>query len=328
MNISGIINKIENNPELIEVILEALGHCDVRDRGRYYQCSNLDGDNHTAISILKEGLLYNNYTRGRKGNIFSLVMDEKDVGFGTALRFIANTIGYDDRKNYIRYPFSGFYRGLTSSERATDTEMTVYEENVLPPPDALSEMWFKDGVDYLTQERFGIRLDLESNRIVIPEYNTNGELVGAKARYNGQCDPSERWSMYLPYAKSLILYGWHQNYTYIMRKQVVFIVEAEKSVCQAASWGFNLMVAVGGHDISNAQARHIKSLGVDVIIAFDAGLPEEEIKEQARKVIIDSKFWRNKVGYIDMSKAHNKVSPTDMGYKAFKKIVKERTKWV
>ena len=68
MNISGIINMIENNPELIEVILEALGHFDVRDRGRYYQCSNLDGDNHTAISILKEGLFYNNYTRGRKGN--------------------------------------------------------------------------------------------------------------------------------------------------------------------------------------------------------------------------------------------------------------------
>ena len=328
MNISGIINKIENNPDLIRVILEALGHYDVRDRGRYFQCSNLDGDNHTAISILKEGLLYNNYTRGRKGNIFSLVMDEKDVSFGPALRFIAKVIGYNDAQYHIRYPFSGFYRSLASSESNLYNNMTVYDEEKLPPPDALSEMWFRDGVDYLTQERFGIRIDFESNRIVIPEYNIDGELVGAKGRYNGECDFSERWSMYLPYPKSLILYGWHQNYTYIMKKQIVFIVEAEKSVCQASSWGFNLMLAVGGHDISNAQAKNIKSLGVDVIIAFDAGLDNEEVKEQAKKVIIDGKLWRNKVGYIDMNGIHNKVSPTDMGYRAFKKLTKERTKWI
>lgn len=328
MNISGIINKIENNPDLIEAILVALGHDDVRDRGRYYQCSNLDGDNHTAISILKEGLLYNNYTRNRKGNIFSLVMDEKDVSFGPALRFIANTIGYDDTKSRVRYPFSGFYRSLVSNDDYLNGEMVVYDENTLPPPDALSEMWFRDGVDYLTQERFGIRIDFDSNRIVIPEYNINGELVGAKGRYNGECDLSERWSMYLPYPKSLVLYGWHQNYTYVMKKQVAFIVEAEKSVCQAASWGFNLMLAVGGHDISNTQAKYIKSLGIDIIIAFDAGLPEDEIKEQAQKIVIDGKLWRNKVGYINMDGIHNKVSPTDMGYKAFKKIVKERIRWV
>ena len=171
MNISGIINMIENNPELIEVILEALGHFDVRDRGRYYQCSNLDGDNHTAISILKEGLFYNNYTRGRKGNIFTLVMDEKDINFGSALRFVANIIGYDDTKSRVHYPFSGFYRNLVGSSDDADLNMPVYDESILPEAGALSEMWFKDGVDYLTQERFGITIDFKSNRIIIPERN-------------------------------------------------------------------------------------------------------------------------------------------------------------
>lgn len=328
MNISGIINMIEQRPELIEVILEALGHYDVRDRGRYYQCSNLDGDNHTAISILKEGLLYNNYTRGRKGNIFTLVMDEKDVSFGPALRFIAEVIGYDDNKHRIHYPFSGFYRSLIGSAEELERNMQVYDESELPEPGALSQMWFEDGVDYLTQEKFGITIDFNSNRIVIPERNIDGDLIGAKARYNGDCDPSERWSMYLPYAKSLILYGWHQNYTHIMKKQILFLVEAEKSVLQAASWGFNLMLATGGHDISKTQAQNIRSLGVDIVVAHDAGLDCDEVEDQARKVILDSKFWRNKVGYIDMTGIHNKVSPTDMGYKIFRKLVKERTRWI
>lgn len=328
MNIAGIINMIKDSPELIEVILEALGHDDVRDRGRYYQCSNLDGDNHTAISILKENLLYNNYTRNRKGNIFALVMDDLDVSFGPALRFVAKAINFDEKAKRIHYPFSGFYRSMIHSDDNPEENMIVYDEDILPPPDALSEMWFKDGVDYLTQEKFGIRLDLNSNRIIIPEYNINGDLVGAKGRFNGVCDPSDRWSMYKPYAKSLVLYGWHQNYSYIMKKQMVFIVEAEKSVCQAASWGFNLMLAVGGHDISRTQAKYIQSLGVDVIIAFDAGLDEEDIVDQARKAVLCSRFWTNRVGYIDMDGLPDKVSPTDMGYNKFREIVNTRVKLI
>ena len=134
--------------------------------------------------------------------------------------------------------------------------------------------------------------------------------------------------MYQPYAKSLVLFGWSQNYTYIMKKQIVFIVEAEKSVCQAASWGFNLLLAVGGHDISKTQAKNIKSLGVDIIIAFDEGLSNDEVEEQARKVVLDGKYWRNKVGYIDMNGLKSKVSPTDLGYKAFKKLTTTRVRWI
>ena len=58
MDAQKLLTAIENNAEdNIVVILELLGHDDVRDRGKYIQCSNLDGDNRTAISVLKEGLL-------------------------------------------------------------------------------------------------------------------------------------------------------------------------------------------------------------------------------------------------------------------------------
>ena len=189
-------------------------------------------------------------------------------------------------------------------------------------------MWFEDGVDYLTQERFGIRIDFDSNRIVIPVRDYNNQLVGAKGRYNGQCDLSERWSMFIPYPKSLVLYGWNENYESIINKHRVYIVEAEKSVCQAASWGFNLMLAIGGHDISMNQAEHIKSLGADVVIGFDQGIEEDFIKEQCEKVRIKSQLFNNRVGYISMKNMPEKSSPTDMGYDKFLDLLKHNMQWV
>lgn len=317
---SKLLDKIEENAEEnIITILTALGHDDIRDRGKYVQCSNLDGDNRSAISILKEGLLYQNFTRGRKGNIVTLVMDEKDLNFPEALEWLAKIVGFKDIP--VHYPFGGFYRSLVKHKK--DIDLEIYPEDALPPPDALPQMWFKDGVDYLTQERYGIRLDFDSNRIVIPARDYEGQLVGAKGRYNGDCPMDERWSMYIPYAKSLVLYGWNENKEHIVQKQRVYIVEAEKSVCQAASWNMNLMLAVGGHDISDVQARRIKSLGVDVIIAFDQGISKDILIEQCQKVKINNQFFCNKVGYIDMSGEADKVSPTDMGMQKFKELNKE-----
>ena len=318
---SKLLDKIEENAEdNIITILVALGHEDIRDRGKYIQCPNIDGDNRSAISILKEGLLYQNFTRGRKGNIITLVMDEKNYNFPEALEWLAKVIGYKEVP--IHYPFGGFYHSLHQDKNYV-SDIKTYPEDVLPPPDALPKMWFDDGVDYLTQEKFGIRLDFVSNRIVIPARNYSGELVGAKGRYNGDCPMDERWSMVIPYPKSLVVYGWKENSGRIVQKQRAYIVEAEKSVCQAASWDFNLMLAVGGHDISETQARHIKSLGVDVVIAFDQGISKECLIEQCEKVRINNQFFRNKVGYIDMTGMPDKVSPTDMGMDKFLELNKK-----
>jgi len=328
MNISEINNRIIQDPDLIAKILEKLGHDDWRDRGRYIQCSNLDGDNRSAISILKEELLYQNFTRNRKGDIYTLVMDDLDITFDKAIKFVADVIGYKEVQVAVRYPFGGFYRSLTPSNNNSDQRLDIYDESILPPVENLPELWFKDGVDYLTMERFGIRLDFESNRVIIPEYDLSGNLVGAKGRYNGDCEMSERWSMYKAFPKSLVLYGYHLNCNEIKRKQLVYVFEAEKSVCQAVSFGCQTVLAVGGHDISLYQARNIKALGVDVILGFDAGISKDILVEQAKKVKISIHYWNNRVGYIDMADMPDKVSPTDMGQGKFEWLIKNKVVWL
>ena len=329
MDAAELLNELQSNPDNVIKVLEKIGHNDIKDKGSYLQMSNIDGDNPTALCILKENLIYSNFSHGKKGSFFSLVMDERRCNFNEALQFIAKCIGYSKKESIkIHKPFHGFYDELLRAEKAPELTLRKYTENDLPDAGSLSKLWLDDGVDLLTQEKFGIRIDHSSNRIIIPEHDFYGNLVGAKGRFNGDCSFDERWSMYIPYSKSYIIYGYFQNYDSIQRKQKAIVFEAEKSVLQAVSMNCNIGLALGGHDISNVQSKYLKRLGVDIIIGFDAGISKEECVEQAQKVMIDNRIWRNKVGYIDMSDVSGKNSPTDMGLDIFRGLIKHKIIWL
>ena len=329
MEAAELLNELQSNLDNVIKVLETIGHTDIKDKGNYFQMSNINGDNPTALCILKENLVYSNFSHGKKGSFFSLVMDERDCNFNEALQFIAKCIGYS-KKDYVKIhkPFHGFYEELLRAETVPELSLQRYKESDLPDAGSLSKMWFDDGVDFLTQERFGIRIDHASNRIVIPEHDVCGNLVGAKGRFNGDCDINERWSMYIPYSKSYVIYGYSQNYGNIQRKQKALVLEAEKSVLQAASMNCNIGLAIGGHDISSVQAKYLKRLGVDIIIGFDAGISRDECIEQARKIMVDNKIWNNRVGFIDMSDVPDKNSPTDLGRDYFQKLIKTKVIWL
>ena len=329
MEAAELLNELQSNPDNVIKVLERIGHTDIKDKGNYLQMSNIDGDNPTALCILKDSLIYNNFSHGKKGSFFSLVMDERNCNFYEALQFIAKCIGFSNKDHFrVHKPFHGFYDDLLRAETSPELSLQRYKESDLPDAGSLSKMWLDDGVDLLTQEKFGIRIDHASNRIIIPEYDVCGNLVGAKGRFNGDCSLDERWSMYIPYSKSYVIYGYTQNYNSIQQKQRAIVLEAEKSVLQAASMNCNVGLAIGGHDISNIQAKYLKRLGVDIILGFDAGISKNECIEQAKKVMVDNRIWNNRVGFIDMTDVPDKNSPTDMGLGEFKRLVKSKIVWL
>lgn len=323
------------NSEKIVKILETLGFSHIVDRGSYIQFPNKDGDNNTACSILKATLQYNNYTRGKTGNLFTLVQDEKCIGFKESLEFISKIIGYKGAKlNPIKYPFHHFYKDIIH-QNDSELSLNIYPFSSLPPPNNLSKKWFDDGVALTIQEKFGIRYDHDSDRIIIPELNYMGELVGAKARSNNpNCKMSERWSMYIPWSKSQTIYGWYENYQNIQKKKTCFIFESEKAVLQAASFNLNLGLAIGGHNISKTQEKYIKSLMCDkIIVCFDEGIEEEEIIYESKKLISNNRLVKNKVGYIydkdgDILKRDSKDSPADVGKDNFYNLIKNNVKYI
>ena len=336
MDANILAEKIASDSENIITILTKLGHDDIKDRGKYLQTSNLDGDNASAISIIKENLVYQNFTRNDSGNIFSLIMYDKKVTFPEALNFAARCIGYKDDRTHIKLPFGGFYKSMLGDKPNDFTvDIPIYSEADLPNPHNLSMMWVEDGVDVFTQLKYGIRYDPECDSIIIPIHDYKGNLVGAKKRRNSRhCAFNERWGMYIAYPKARLCYGWIHNYITIQDKKRVIILEAEKSVAQLSAMGCNLGLAVGGHSISDCQAYYIKSLQPEeIIIAFDEGISEEELKFISKKMLPKNGIYKYKVGYIfdgggNILETGSKNSPTDQGKDAFKQLYARYTKWI
>ena len=196
-------------------------------------------------------------------------------------------------------------------------------------------MFFRDGINFQTQEHFNVGFDIETLRITVPEYTLDGKLCGIMGRLNdSKCAKEERWLPIIPCSRSLTLYGYHYNYETIQQKNIVVIGESEKFVQQLHSMGSGIGLATCGCDVSEIQAKHIKALMTNkIILAYDEGLEEEQIRLQAEKLALNNAVFKNSVGYVfdkdnEILPKGSKASPSDMGKAAFTELIKKHVIWL
>ena len=338
-------NRLQGNKEEVEEILVQLGFTHIKfnkasgtNKSDYFTFPRLGGDNLTAMCVYLDKLNYTCFTRNNSGNLFTLVQDTLNLTFPQSLKWIANKLGMTEYEMNIkiRKPFGGFYTNIIKNQEEPELSIKTYDESVLSEYcTKVNSMFLKDNISYVTQEKFGLGFSLEDNSILIPTYTFNGELCGCKARTNDKnCDFDKRWWAFLPYPKTLTVYGYHQNYKKIQEKGICVIGESEKFTMQLDSMDCHIGLGLGGHSISSVQARYIKSLLTrKIILAFDEGLDEEEIREEAKKLKIDNHILTNQVGYIYDDKniylpKGSKASPSDFGEEVFQKLIKNHVKYV
>lgn len=342
MNVLKLNEYLSGDNEKIIAVLEALGFEDIRVHGsgdkQYLSFANLDGDNKGACNIYVNSLKYLNYTRARKGNIYTLVMDIKHKSFPSALDWVSKVLklNKEELSADIILPFGGFYKKIIKEIQEPEFSMKTYDETILDDyTNQYSSLFFEDGICYSSQEKYGVGYDIWSNRITIPEYTLDGKLCGIMGRLNNkECEHEERWLPLVPCSRNLTLFGYTSNYNKIQEKDICVILESEKAIMQLDSFNCHIGLATCGYDISNVQARYIKGLNAKhLIVGYDEGLEEEYIREQAKKLIINNPVYKNKVGYIydrhnDLLKKGSKKSPSDIGKKGFSELIKNNVVWI
>ena len=138
----------------------------------------------------------------------------------------------------------------------------------------------------------------------------------------------------LPCSRSLTLYGYHHNYEAIQQKNIVVVGESEKFVQQLHSMGSRIGLATCGCDISDVQAKHLKAMMTKkIVLAYDEGLEEDQVRSQAQKLALNNAMFCNKVGYIydrenEILPKGSKASPSDFGKDAFAKLIKTHVTWL
>ena len=325
--------------DVVREILEELGFTQLTFDAckRTFRFAREEGRNPTSMVLNLDTLSFHCFSTNSKGNLYTLIMQRKDMNFPNALKWAADYVGLD-KEEYdidIQLPFGGFFQGLVKEISEPEFSMKTYDESELDEYKGFyNTIFLKDGISFESQEKFDIGYDALSNRVTIPIYSLDNKLIGIMGRYNGKCEKEERWLPIIPCSRSLTIYGFNENYQSIEEKGMAVIFESEKSVMQCHSFGCNIALATSGCHISDTQAKHVKSMFLPkIILAYDEGLSQEDIITEAEKLKMNNQIYKNQVGYI-YDREHkylpegSKASPSDLGKEVFSKLVKECVVWL
>lgn len=355
------LKKLQQNltPEQIIEICSALGADRYEERNNYIIfptiCHNLDISNASMkLYYYKDDYRFHCYTEcSDTFNIYELIKrifelkcyNEGNFNFSDILNFLKSTINFDysndyalDDKKYVSH--LGKYK-----KKQRTIELPKYNHNLINLFEQYYPIeWLQEGITENSMDRYNIRYSISQNKIVIPHYDINGELIGLRGRALNEKE-IEYYGKYMPlliegkwYAHQLSqnLYGLNISKKYIAKKHIVFIFEAEKS-CMLYDGYFNenLSVAVCGSNFNKAQLDILlKNFKInEMVICFDKEYTNAATKEGQ---IYFKKLWDlcDKYSqYCNMSflfdrenLLREKDSPIDRGKDIFLNLYNKRVK--
>lgn len=286
--------------------------------------------------------IFNCYTHCGKQSLFTVV---KKV-FGCTAREAAHRIfsyfGKDNSEiEIVANPVAELRKKL---HKNAISKLEPYDDAVLDDYYNLAYgPWVDEGISVQTQKKYNLRYELMPERVIIPHYDIDGNLVGVRCRNLDQ-DIVDSGMKYMPvehkgtiykYPTGENLYGLNLTKQAINKYHRILLVEGEKSVQKFDTiYGDdNIAVALNGDKLSDGQIALLSQLDISEIIVgldkeFETSLSLEE-RVYAQKV--KSKFKRLTSRYTvsilwDMDGKHLKMkdAPIDQGYTVFNDLMKKR----
>jgi len=287
---------------------------------------------------------------GELFNVYGLVMRSLDVTFYESLIYIVNTLGYHSLSSKIGFMGDNkikdweIMRKYTSfMDKKTVPVLETYDSSILNIfNDIYYDGWINEGITIATMQKYNIKYSIVNQRIIIPHYNVDGELVGIRGRAMVQ-EEIDSGMKYMPITIGDImyshqtkhnLYGLNVNKKAIKALKKVMLVEGAKSVLQCHSFygESNFTVAVSGSSVSNHQRDLLLECGIsEIIIAFDKEYcddDEESVERYFKKMLkIAYKFVNYCTVYLIYDKdnlTEFKSAPTDNGRLILEKLMKTK----
>jgi DNA primase len=322
--------RLVEQPESIEHILDTFGFARIRRNHREIRCAFEEGMNPTAVVIRlqdNENLFVKDYERNLSLDLINYLVKSKSIPFKDVMNVIKQELHLDSIYNYKRKSglFGGLYDKISRSN--SEIEVTTYPEEILKQyGNTPNTLWLSDGISLSTQRKWSIGYDVLSQRITLPIRTSTGEIMCIKGRLNGTPEEFEPKYLYIINGPmSQTLFGYSENYSSLYENEIL-VVESEKSVLKMDSWGYNNVVALGSNSLSTTQAKLIMSLNPKrVTFMLDKSLPLENTKRNADLLKtfctmrqLEIKYWN----WEDNITLEDKSAPCDDTKTEFEYILK------
>lgn len=322
----------ENNK--IEYILESIGCHNIKynRKKNYYSAAHKDGDNPMGCVIYNnEYLTYISYSRcvsfEDNKDLVEVVQKTNKTDFVSTIKYLHKILNLEyvpykkqeKKENKKRIDPLAIFKDIRNKKKCIDVNEIhcIEEEAINDYVPLLHISWFKDGIMPWTRDKFGLAYSYKHKRVIIPHrYWIDGRLLGFNQRTvidNYKELGIKKYYITEGMNKSINLYGLYEHYQDIQKAGYVVVYEAERSVLKRDSLGDCTGVAISGKVMSDEQVRILMGLDVDIIIALDNDVKQEEVWD------ICSKLYRQRnVYYIK----------DDFGWLGEKECIADKSMWV
>lgn len=341
---------IENlNIQNVIKLMEKLGVEVIKETADYYQfktvCHNIDQDEASdKLYFYKNSKLFVCYTNCGNMSIFKFLKHYYEIRqieydwYEDIYNPIVNCSELRSNFEFEKPEYESLKKRYKKNE---NIKLSTFSPEVL---DCFTKVypveWLEDGISKQAMDKFNILYSISQNKIIIPHYNVNGELIGIRGRALDEWE-IENVGKYMPikieqtwykHPLSLNLYGLYQNKENIKKTGVCYLFEAEKSVLQMENFSCpNCAVAVCGSSFNKFSLKLLmqECSPKEIVICFDKEEKEREDK-YFNKLSGLCKKYSNYANFSFIYDRQNlldmKDSPTDKGEEVFNKLLSRRSR--
>ena len=256
----------------------------------------------------KESKSFHCYTECGQMDVIGVVMGFKGYEqeeFQKAINWICIKLnidnceyGFGKQEQISDWDFIRKYKRNTKKE-VENKPLVPYDKNILNIFQKFyTQEWINEGISIETMEKYNIMYSTWQQKIIIPHFDVNNQLIGVRGRslvdedieLFGKYTPFKVGRRFYNHSLGQNLFGLNHNMKAIQAKRKIMLVEAEKSVFQTDTMfgEDNFTVALCGSNLTDYQRGMILMLGVrEVIIALDKQyevVDSEECKKWAKHI--------------------------------------------
>lgn len=351
------LKELEENlsPEDIIRLVEELGSTEYKETSDAIIfktiCHNYDADTASfKLYYYKKNKRFHCYTDcGCNFNIYELFKKRYEL-LNIDYNFYQDIVLRIAGNYKFQTPFDNFYEIYKSDyskydKKKIEVNLTPIKQSILNIfSNFYTPEWLEDGISAAAQKEFNIKYSILQNKIIIPHYDIDNNLIGIRGRALnpedieiGKYMPIQIGDKIYSHPLGYNLYGLNKNKDNIAKKRMVFISEGEKAVLQYETMfgrENNIMCAACGSNLSQYQLQLALRAGAEkIIICFDKeGKTWAEQCKYMDKLRNLCKRYSNNclIGFIwDTKNLLNlKDSPTDKGKEIFLQLYKEGVSWI
>lgn len=297
--------------------------------GEFWGLSCFQSEKTPSFSVRRDPPFWYDYSSGLSGNLLSFVKLYNRVSGFEAVEILKKYAGFDGEitDQSVKFGVTRSTKKFTPDKPSkTDGKGTVLPPDVMDRyeirPDKL-KIWRDEGISEASMEKFGVRYDSFSNRIVYPIRDPAGRIVNIGGR---TLDPDwkekklRKYTYFYHWGAMDTLYGLWENREAIQKQGEVILFEGAKSVLTADTWGIHNTAAVLTSHLNPNQMKTLAKLGVRAVFALD-----KEIRPQSDKNIRKLSHYVRCEALADRENLlGEKDAPVDKGKEVFEKLYADR----